>query len=167
MASKQYFGQVVSLIDDLRLKRSSTEFVSWNQVGTWFEKYARKIDRMPTLNVDPELLKYGAWVSSSMRDAESSLKGIGPQSRLRQLEVPNQYNVQTYSVPIGVTEYGAYGWGGWSATEDLSARGQELAKVRTQERIRGTTSANTTAQGIEQATGDMRRYLTQKYQMEF
>jgi hypothetical protein len=167
LASQLYFKQVVSLTDDLRLKRSSTEFVTWNQVGTWFEKYARKIDRMPTLNVDPELVKYGAWVATSMRDAESALKGIGPQSRLRQLEVPNYYNVQSYSVPIGVTWSGVYGWGGWSATEDLSARGQELAKVRTQEKIRGTMSANNTAQGIEQATGDMRRYLTEKYQMEF
>ncbi|MDX1944944.1 MAG: hypothetical protein SFU86_06020 [Pirellulaceae bacterium] len=167
LASQLYFKQIVSLIDDLRLKRSGTEFVTWNQVGTWFEKYARKIDRMPILNVDPELVKYGAWVAASMRDAENALKGIGPQSRLRQLEVPAYYDVQTYSVPIGVTWSGVYGWGGWTATENLRARGQELSKIRTQEKIRGNASANSTAQGIEQATADMRRYLTQKYQVEF
>jgi hypothetical protein len=86
---------------------------------------------------------------------------------LRQQELPDLYNVQTYSVPIGVTWNGSYGWGGWTAQRDLRAEGREQAKVRTQEKIRGNMSANTTAQGIEQATADMRRYMTQKYQIEF
>ncbi|MCA9269091.1 MAG: hypothetical protein KDA41_11500, partial [Planctomycetales bacterium] len=166
-ASQQYFKSIESLLDDLRLKRADAKFVTWNQVGSWFEKYARKIDRMPTLNVDPELLKFGAWVSSNLRNAESALKGITPNAKLRMTETPNYYDVQTYSVPIGVTQFGAYGWGGWSASENLSAKGQEYAHIRTQERIQGNMSANNTMQGVEQSLGEMRRYLTQKYQVEF
>jgi hypothetical protein len=167
LASQQYFKQIVSLVDDLRLKRSGTEFVTWNQVGTWFEKYARQIDRMSTLNVDPELVEFGGWVSSSMREAETSLKGIAPQSRLKQNEVPRYYNYQTYSVPVGVTWGGAYGWNGWTATEDTRARAIEQSHVRTQEKIKGNMAANTTAQGIDQALGDMRRHMAQKYQVDF
>lgn len=168
VASQQYFNSVTSLLDDLRYKRQETDrYVSWNQVGTWFEKYARKIDRLPILNVDQDLVQYGAWVADSLRQAENALKGIAPATRSRQTEVPNYVNVRTYGAPIGVTRGGAYGWGGWTATEDFARRGQEFSKIRTQERIKGNMSANSIVQHIEAATADMRRHLTQKYQVEF
>jgi len=167
LATKRYFDAITTMMDDLRYKREDAGFVTWNQVGAWWEKYARKIDRLPTLNVDPEMLEFGAWVADAMRSAENALKGISPRSKMRMTEAANQYAVRSYSAPIGVTRRGVYGWGGWTATEDLSAKGQIQSQIRTQEKIRGNMSANNTAQGIEAAIGDMRRYMTQKYQMQF
>jgi hypothetical protein len=51
-------------------------------------------------------------------------------------------------------------WGGWTVQRDLRAEGREISSVRTQEKIRGNMSANSTAQAIEQATADMRRNMT-------
>ncbi len=167
LATKQYFQSVVSLLDDLRGKRKSEDFVTWGQVGMWFEKYARKIDRMPLLNVDPEMLDFGAFVADSLRQAENAMKGIGAQSGYRKTQLPNYYNVQTYARPVGVTRWGVHGAYGYRATEDLSAKGQAESRIRTQERIRGNMSANMTVQGVEAATADIRRRMTQKYQMEF
>lgn len=66
-----------------RGKRKSTEFVTWGQVGGWFERYARKIDNLPILNVDPEMLDYGVFVADSLRQSETVMKGIGAKSGMR------------------------------------------------------------------------------------
>jgi hypothetical protein len=95
------------------------------------------------------------------------MKGIGARSGYRKTQLPNYYNVQTYARPIGVTRWGVHGVYGYRTTEDLSAKGQAEARVRTQERIRGNMSANMTVQGVEAATADIRRRMTEKYQMEF
>jgi len=167
LATQQYYKSVVSLVDDLRGRRKSEDFVTWGQVGMWFEKYARKIDRLPILSVDPEMLDYGAFVADSFRQAESAMKGIGARSGYRKTQLPNYYNVNTYARPVGVTRWGVQGVYGYRATEDLAAKGQAESKVRTQERIRGNMSANMIVQGVEAATADIRRRMTEKYQMEF
>ena len=133
LATKQYFQSVVSLLDDLRGKRKSEDFVTWGQVGLWFEKYARKIDRMPILNVDPEMLDFGAFVADSLRQAEDAMKGIGARSGYRKTQLPNYYNVQTYARPFGVTRWGVHGVYGYRTTEDLSAKARrkpEFARKR-------------------------------------
>mgnify|MGYP007059414490 CR=1 FL=1 len=167
LATKQYFDSITSLTEDLRLKKSEGEMVTWGQVGGWWEKYSRKIDQLPTLNVDPEMLEFGSWVASAMLDAANALKGIGPNGRLRQMEVPQQYNVRTESRPVAVTRFRAYSWNDYTVTADNRRTGQIQSKIRTQERIRGNMSANSTAQGIQASIGDMRRHMTQKYQIQF
>jgi hypothetical protein len=95
------------------------------------------------------------------------MKGIGANAGMRKTEVPNYYTVNTYAEPIGVSTSGAYGLYGWTAREDLASKGQAEARIRTQERIRGNTDANLIAQGVVAATADIRRKMTQKYQVEF
>ena len=85
------------------------------------------------------------------------MKGIGARSGYRKTQLPNYYNVQTYAAPVGVTRWGVHGVYGYRTTEDLSAKGQAEARVRTQERIRGNMSANMTVQGVEAATADAER----------
>jgi len=173
-ASQTYFKSITSLLDDLRIKRSSSEFVTWGQVGAWFEKYARKIDGLPILNVDAELLDYGAYVGNSLRDAENAMKGIGVRSGYRKTELPTQYTYNVQAGVVGRTGYGPYGYGSgaaygyrWTAQEDLSAEAQAQARVRTQEKIKGNVEANHIAQGIAESTAEVRRRMTEKYQVEF
>ena len=80
LASQEYFKIITTMLTDLQGKRKSTEFVTWGQVGLWFERYAKKIDNLPILNVDNELLDYGAFVSDSLRQSETAMKGIGAKS---------------------------------------------------------------------------------------
>ncbi len=168
--SQNYFKSITSLLDDLRIKRSTGEMVTWGQVGAWFEKYARKIDALPILNVDPELLDYGAYVAHSLRDAENAMKGIGVRSSYRKTELPTEY---TYNVrggaAAGANWYGARGGYGyaWSAQEDLRGEQAARAHVATQERIRGNVQTNHITQGLAESTAEMRRRMTEKYQVEF
>jgi hypothetical protein len=113
------------------------------------------------------MLEYGAFVADSLRQAENAMKGIGARSEYRRTQLPNYYTTQTYAAPVGVTRWGVGGVYAWNTQEDLAARGQAEAQVRTQERIRGNMSASMIVQGVEAATADIRRKMTQKYQMEF
>jgi hypothetical protein len=168
--SQNYFKSVTSLLDDLRIKRSTGEMVTWGQVGAWFEKYARKIDALPILNVDPELLDYGAYVAHSLRDAENAMKGIGVRSSYRKTELPSEY---TYNVrggaAAGANWYGARGGYGyaWTAQENVRGEMATRAKVSTQERIRGNVETNHITQGIAESTAEVRRRMTERYQVEF
>jgi hypothetical protein len=167
LASLEYFKTIKTMLDDLQGKRKSTEFVTWGQVGLWFERYAKKIDNLPILNVDNELLDYGAFVSDSLRQSETAMKGIGAKSGYRKTQLGNYYSTQTFAAPVAVTRWGAAGVYGWRSQEDLAAKGQAEAQVRTQERISGNANAHFIMQGIDQATSAVRRTMTQKYKMEF
>lgn len=177
LASQQYFKSVTSLLNDLTGKRKSDEFVTWGQVGLWFEKYAGKIDQLPILHVDPELVDWGANVSAQLRQAETAMKGIGAKTGYRLATTPD---VQAYSVRTataygaGVGPYGGYRAGGAYAYQyaynpklSLALTGQQDAQIRTEERIRGNTSANLIMQGLQAETGEIRRKMTEKYQVEF
>ena len=166
LSTQEYFQNVQKLLDDLTSKRKSTEFVTWGQVGMWFEKYARKIERMPLNNVDPQLLDWGAYVSNALRDAESAMKGIGSRSAVRQSNLGNSTSSYTSYRGVGVTRRGGAGfYNTWSGEtrDDLKLKSQARARVRTQESIRGNTNANLIMQGLEHSMLDIRRSMTKKY----
>ena len=68
------------------------------------------------------------------------------------------------------------GWGGGSGfyttgtaetRTDLKLKSQARANIRTQERIRGNSSANLVMQGINQSMLDIRRQMTERYRINF
>ena len=109
-----YFKSVTSLLDDLSGKRKSDEFVTWGKVGLWF-RVRHQIDQLPILHVDPDLVDWGFNVSAQLRQAESSMKGIGAQTGYRLATAPNvqAYNTRTETAfGAGVGPYGGYRAGG-------------------------------------------------------
>jgi hypothetical protein len=174
LASQEYFKTIETMLDDLRGKRKSTEHVTWGQVGLWFERYARKIDNLPILNVDNELLDYGVFVADSLRQSETAMKGIGAKSGYRKTQLSNvtgsgYYGGYGYGYGYGgpVARAGAVGATVNAAHANLAYRGQEEAQIRTQERIAGNANAHFIMQGLEQATSAVRRTMTQRYKIEF
>ncbi|MFI4874610.1 MAG: hypothetical protein ACIALR_04705 [Blastopirellula sp. JB062] len=153
LATQSYFLSVTSLLDDLRHDKKDRKTLG--QISVWFGNYARKIDRLPMLNVDPDMLDYGQLVSTTLRTGRMDVTAAAAASRLRQQQVPDQVNVHSY------------GWYGWSTTSDPAATAKAKAQVRTQQQIRGARSANTVMQNLEIATHKIRRHMTQKYQVEF
>ena len=59
------------------------------------------------LNVDPEMLAYGRYVASRMRDASAALKGIGIQTAAQEAQVYQQFSTTADA-------YGGYWGGGYS-----------------------------------------------------
>lgn len=173
-ASKQYFQSIVSLLDDLYDKKGTASHL--NVYGVWFERYAVKVSDLPILNVDPELLDYGAFVEGQLRNASLAVKGKGMRTRVRTVNAnANQYN---YGDGTGYRygRYGAYGPYGYSGhtvnpgtalNADLRQQQSAATQIQTQETANMAASSMTIMEQIKTATSTVRRSMTQKYQTEF
>jgi hypothetical protein len=169
--SQLYFQAVSSLLDDLRMKPKTDGVKTAGQVAMWYDKYARKIDKLPILGVDSTLLNYGADMASGLRDANSALRGIGMRSAVRKV------NNDTTGGGAGPS-YGGYynnGIGGYGGAGysyfDLRSGGriqsQENAAIQTQERVSGVATVQSIWKNIDEATAMIRREMTQKFEIEF
>lgn len=174
VASQKYFDSVNQFFSDLRDKEPQRIA----QYGGWFEKYARKIDQLPMVNVDSEMLDYGAYVAQQLRNAAAAIQGIGIRSRVRQVDAAQQAGGVTPAY-YGSAYDGGYAYGGnYYYGANAFARGnyvqeglrqQQMARtqVKVQEKAVGTSAARAIVQDIEQATAMVRRQMTEKYKVEF
>ncbi len=72
--SQEYWNSVQTLLADLRQKSGSFTSDSY-----WIDRYAAKIDKLPILHVDDELLEYGQKVSETLRVMSGSRKSTNLQ----------------------------------------------------------------------------------------
>jgi hypothetical protein len=68
--SQAYFHAVDAMVADLKKR---TKVNSGGDAG-WIERYAAKIDRLPVLHVDEELLTYGEKLTETLRIISGSRK---------------------------------------------------------------------------------------------
>jgi len=137
-ASKRYFKSLEKLVTSLRQEMRTSNL--------WFEKTARKIDGLPILNVDDDLLGFGSWLSKNLRQMAEGLRGVG-----REVNV-----AQSYGPYVDVGSYGGYGYYRNSTGVNLAQGGAQTGSIRTGG-----------MQQIDNGLADMRRKMTQKYHVEF
>ena len=174
-ASQNYFKRVGELIKDMQQTKRSSSNATIPQIGVWMNKYAGKIDQLSVLNVDPELIAYGAAVSDSLRAGYNSIRSGAANTRVRQVNTPMQYNYYSYGTTYGYTYrdgyYGAgytpYGSYGTVAVPDQLAYRHERTRIHAEERISSANTARDYLQNIQVITTDIRRKMTQKYQVDF
>lgn len=174
-ASLRYFHQVEDQLKDLKLTKQGASVSTMGSYGVWMSKYANKIDQLSVLNVDPELVQFGAYVSDSLRGGYNAIRSGAAKSRIREVNTQMQYNYYTVTNTYGYTYRDSF-WGGGGgpvgdsttyAVPDQQAYAHERARARTEERIASGNQARDSVQGIEKATGDIRRAMTQKYGVDF
>jgi hypothetical protein len=142
-ASRKYFQTIEQQLDSLRLQKKDAK--SMGQIALWIDNIARRIDRLSTLNVDPELADYGARIASELRDAVASLQGVGIQSGARQAQI---YGGDSYY----------YG--------DYDVQGARRA-VGAEEKAAGATSSLDLSRVIANQRAAMRRKMTDRYKVDF
>jgi hypothetical protein len=150
--SLRYCNSLKVLLDDLRKTLNKEK----DNHAILQERYSRKIDGLPKLNVDAALLDFSERVSSSLRYQ-------GQVHRMNRIRA-GTHKRQTFaaaSMPGNVGPFGNYGGGNAFAAGDspgiLDAQGNEAAKeVRFSE-----------WKQIEDGLVAVRRAMTQKYQLEF
>lgn len=166
--SLEHFRAVTGMFDDLKKDMKNLKTLSSAQL--WFDKYAKRIERLPILNVDEELLDYSAYVAQSLRAATGAVKTMGIRGGARQAQVTSGDGTVGYAYGGGY-RYGRYGgYGGHSAySPRMEARnvGSERRVVRSQERAGMAANVQTIRADVIAATTDMRRKMTQRYQIEF
>jgi hypothetical protein len=171
-AAREHFRAVTEMFDDLKDDMKSSRNLASTQL--WFDKYAKRIERLPVLNVDPELLDYSAFVASQLRKASLASKTMGIQSGVRQAQITTA-DVAPYAV--GTSRWGRYGYyGGYGGARGYAVydRGAEMKAVESERRVVRAEEKAVAATDIQQlrqdiiaATTDMRRKMTQKYKVEF
>jgi hypothetical protein len=159
-ATQQYFKAIMSSTDDLREKEMKT----WGQKAMWLDNAGRKLDRLPILDVDPDMLAFGRYTSARMRDASAALKGIGITTAAQQAQVYQQYSTSGAGYGGG----GAYGYGGGYSyyNEWNNVAGQRRA-ISAQNRAEGVTMAQAIAREWENETTKVRQAMTQKFRINF
>jgi len=185
--TQKYFESVEHLLKNLRARKRDIK--TMGQVAQWFENYGRKVDRLPTLNVDEEMLQYGSYISSQLHGAAMSLKGTTIQRRVDEVGASNSASI--YGGAIGNVSQSNWQGGGYggnygrrmetNAAYGIARRGgamgafksqlrqQQQAKtaVRTQAKAQAATSIQQIIQNIQTAGTQIRRSMTQKYQVQF
>ena len=92
--SREYYRTVVGMADDLKNDMKSAKNLA--STSLFLDKYAKRIERMPILNVDEELLKYSAFVASQLRQASQAVKTMGIQSGVGQAGITSSSDDSGY-----------------------------------------------------------------------
>lgn len=154
--SKQYFAKLMSIVNELSTIREDRAL---NTYATYFERYAAEIDGWSILNVDEDLAKFGTYVSDNLRNAAGVLRDA-------QFTKSNQ-QASLNSNRYGTFGYGGYGYGfSWTQGAGLNYNNQRRA-IGTQQNNAGEEEARNIMRNVGKQLSELRRALTQKYQIEF
>jgi len=158
-ASLTYYKATDVLIRDLRHDLRGNKASS-----AVMERYARKIDRMPILNVDDELLDYGSQLAEGLRGMALSKRQGGIQAGVQTAGMRNSgsysgYNDSSYGYGFGGTAGDRLSGAKDSAANRSAIKASAMAESK-QARIAGFKD-------IDSRSAAIRRQMTQKYGVEF
>jgi hypothetical protein len=150
-ASKRYLQSTMALLKDLQ-KSLNTDGQKKRAYGVWYERYARRIDGLPILNVDAELLKWGAAVTSTMRGMANVQRTSLNRAGVNKSAVYGSYQYSTDS-------YGYY--------YNVRSTGSVKAQVQARENQVANTARFNGWKGIEDSIPAIRQKMTKRYGVEF
>jgi hypothetical protein len=190
--TQQYFKAIDHLLNDLRGQKGEARTIG--QIGLWFQKYADRVNRLPLLNVDPEMLKYGDYVAQQLRNCSMAIKGYGINKRVAEESADvnarpfggaignmasnyyasGAYTGGYYGRPLGLPA--AYGWARRVGPQGVAtgAMKTEMAQAfsaRTAADVQLKAGTASSVQGImeqlREAHQKVREDMTEKYKVEF
>jgi hypothetical protein len=169
-ASLRYYRSVTGLVNELRTQKPTKKVADR---AYWYQQYAGKIDSLPMLNVDEELVQFGVAVSKTLRALANLGKAAQNQNTQINMQLVDTVATGTgyYPAGYGYGSYGPYNYGygyGFYAPYQVSYDNyNQIASMtarvgNTEHAIRDQTWKN-----IEDATVAMRRKMIEKYKIEF
>jgi hypothetical protein len=151
-ASLKYYQATMKHINDLSRERDATTYSS---IALWFDKYAKRIDRLPTLDVDPDVVNFGAYAVSRLRDARDAIRGVGIRSGAQTAGVGGSGDYEVFASPMN------------AARSDVGAAEAERRSIRAGERAVGSTDARAVMRDLQDESSRIRRQMTDRYKVEF
>jgi hypothetical protein len=158
-ASLSYFKKVTQLLSDLKVDKAKTEK---DQAG-WYDQFAEQIDKLPTLNVDPELVGFAAATSQHLRAMSTTLNGVSIQNSYLQA-VKNSYRVGY--APLGTYSYSAYN-GYYYAGSNYTGTAMQANQQQAGNQAQGAQDRQKLWESIDNETAEVRRQMTQKFMTQF
>ncbi len=167
-ATLKCFHAVQSLITDL--KRPDTNIKTTGQYALWIDRYARKLDQLPILGVDKDMVEFTGWAASVLRSVSSRYRKVGMDAA----KYSNNPSVRAVEPYTGVTS-GHYRRGYWSTSRSWQAGtlwnyAPGPAPSVIAKRVGRADAAASEMELLEQLSNglsEMRRVMTERYQVEF
>ncbi len=165
-ASLRYFRGVSRYVEDIqRLERAN----SLDQAVVWIENYARKVESLPTRNVDPELIEYGKYVAATFRQIVDEASGAINQADAAQQPVVTNYKIGWLPTADTVNyggnfqrRYAAYG------NMDIDPQATQQNIQKSEEQLYQTmTQAKQSLSQLVADNATVRTKLTEKYGLKF
>jgi hypothetical protein len=173
-ATLAYYNRIQQLLKDLRGHKGDGVY-STGSIAQWCVNYARKINTLPLLNVDPEMADYGAKTAQHLLQAAQALNGGNVQGGIAARSTPPVYDTYSYTNIYGYGYRGGWLWGGIAplgytnnvAVIDPLATEAQRANIRANARAASSKQAREILAGIDEDTADIRAKMVQKYQLDF
>ena len=171
-ATLSYFKQVAELLHDLKGEKRSAGTYTTGSIAQWCTNYARKINRLPLLWVDPEMITYGTNVAQTLLQTAQALNTGNVQGAIDARNAGSVYNTGSVNTGFG---YRSNWWGGaypvantsTVSVVDVRATTALRANIKGNARSQSSLQARNILTGIDQGTADIRAKMVQKYQIEF
>jgi hypothetical protein len=173
-ASAKYFQTIDKMFTDI--KKGWKDLNNLASGAGFLDRYAARIDKLPVLNVDADLLDYGKYVSTQLRAGAGAVRTMGIRGGAREAQISG-YDVGPSVVGYGggaaySPYYGGYraGWVGYAYPNQYDVLSQvtaERRKIRAEEKGVMATNIYTIRDQILDATAKIRRAMSERYQTEF
>jgi hypothetical protein len=147
-ATQTYYNSITTLIEDLR----HTLEDSRDNHAVWMERYGRKVDALPILNVDPDLLAWGANVGETFREMGLAKRRAGIRGGVRKSAVYGDYSYSD-------TGYGYY--------ESYRPASDVKNQINREEQAQAKAVRYNSWKEIEDTRAKIDREMTEKYGVEF
>ena len=151
-ASKNFFAKASNVLTRVR------DYTAHNtgDRAQWNGKMARRIDELPTLNVDPELVDYAARVAQGLR---------GNMVALQQTNI--SYSASATANNAGSVGYYGGSYGGYYSSGSYYNDANEPYRYRKMAQAQGNSAYKALIAEIDQQEADIRRKMTEKYKVQF
>jgi len=161
-ASKQYYTTVSDIIDNVGKKVRNSS--SMTQGATWVARDAQRIDRLPILNVDPDLVKWGIDVSGGLNDIAATVGVGGLNARSATVGIQD-----AYSQGGGTASGYQMGREGINPNDSVDRRNVERQRRATlaAEKAKTGQAAVQILRQIDTSRATIRAAMTQKYKVQF
>lgn len=168
VASQEYFKGAMTIMDDVKKIRDMDDPA---KSAIYLERFAKKIEALPMVNVDPDLLKWSAGVSLDLADCSFQLRDAGLDGRRRMLANVNPL-APTIDANVSTHTDGSYSDSSYYAARNeilyrRKYQARENRKVEQEAGLSGREIAAKLFRGIDESTIKIRREMTLKYKVEF
>jgi hypothetical protein len=148
-ATQDYFKSIQTLVNDLLQEKNKAK--SLGNYAAFVDQYARRIDQLPLLNVDPDMQDYGLFVVQALRQGSTSFKGAGVNTGAR-------------SAGVWGSNYDYYGN---QISGSNSAVTSERRAIKAEEQAASVTTGLSLREQVAGATSKIRRLMTERYKVNF
>jgi len=169
-ASRRYFQKVNKYLNDLERPRKNKTLA---KVTLWMTNFARKIDRLPTYRIDPQMAAYGKYVASRMRDAVASIHGSQDRAATRIAGT----TASDGKITVGMMPtYRTVNYGGYRTREyapfaygnvDIAGGWAKREKIQAEELGKGIEEAQKIMAEVNEEMYAIRKIMTDRYSLEF